>query len=169
MKTKLKFAVILPLIAFGFLVHSAPLNARDASAKEVVNSNQSFWSPFALLEEANKFPSFASIGAASGLSMYEEADHLVVQANLPGLEAEEIEVTFDRGSLHIKGERREEKKKDDRNYYHKSRNAFAYNVEIPSNIDESKSPTAEYKNGLMTITFEKSESAKPKKIKIQKR
>jgi HSP20 family protein len=101
--------------------------------------------------------------------MYEDAGHVVVEANLPGVDPEAVDVTYDRGKLLIRAERESKKENQERNYYHKSMNSFAYNIEIPSNVDESKNPLAEYKNGLMTIKFEKSETSKPKKIKVEKK
>ncbi len=169
MNSKLKFIPLLSLILLGSLFRMGPIHAQDASVRDLVNSSQSTWNPFALLEQASHFPSFSNLGGSSGITMYEDAGHVVVEANLPGVDPEAVDVTYDRGKLLIRAERESKKENQERNYYHKSMNSFAYNIEIPSNVDESKNPLAEYKNGLMTIKFEKSETSKPKKIKVEKK
>ena len=45
----------------------------------------------------------------SGLSVSEDENHVFVEAALPGLKADEIEMTFDKGILWIKAEKKEEK------------------------------------------------------------
>lgn len=169
MNSKPKFASLLSLILLGSLFATGPIYAKEGSVRDLVNSSQSTWNPFALLEQASHFPSFSNLGGTSGITMYEDEAHVVVEANLPGVDLESVDVTYDRGRLLIRAERESEKEGKDRSYYHKSMNSFAYNIEIPSNIDESKNPLADYKNGLMTIRFEKSEGSKPKKIEVQKK
>ncbi len=88
---------------------------------------------------------------------------------MPGLRAEDIEVTYNRGSLWIKGKREESEGKDTRNYYHRCSNSYAYAVDIPSSVDETQSPLAEYENGVMKIRFQKSEKATPKRIEVMQK
>jgi len=104
----------------------------------------------------------------SGLSVAEDKDHVFVEAAMPGLHVDDIEITLDKGILFIKGKRKESAEDEEKKYHRRANTSFSYRVTIPGRIDESKEPAAEYKNGLMTISFVKANHAQGKKIKIKK-
>lgn len=155
-----KGLLFFPFLAITLL---SPLQAKEPSLKEILQE-RSLWNTFSLFDDFNRSSLITAAGNSSGMNLYEEDNQVVVEANLPGLKAEEIEVTYDRGSLWIKGKKEMEDK--ERNYFHRSSNAYAYVIDIPSSVDESLSPKAEYENGVMTIRFQKSEKAKPKRIEV---
>lgn len=101
----------------------------------------------------------------SGLSVSEDEKSVYVEAELPGLNPDEVEVTFDKGVLWVKGEAGEEDK--GKKYYRRSQRSFSYRVAVPGDIDLGKDPQAEYKNGVMTVTFAKSPVSQPKKIAVK--
>lgn len=105
----------------------------------------------------------------SGLSVYEDEQHVYIEADLPGLREEDIEITFEKGVLWIRGERKEEEKGKEKKYYRKASSSFSYRVLVPGLIDEKKEPEASYKEGVMTVTFEKSQQNRARKIKITKK
>jgi len=126
----------------------------------------SFWS----------FPSFRfpslweeekelTVGVPSGLSVSEDEKSVYVEAAVPGIDPKEIEVTFDRGILWIKGEAKEEEKK--KKYYRKASRSFSYRVAVPGEIDRKVEPSATCKNGVMTVAFTKSPKILPKKISVK--
>ncbi|MBI4100408.1 Hsp20/alpha crystallin family protein [Candidatus Microgenomates bacterium] len=102
--------------------------------------------------------------AASGLSVSEDEKNIYVEAALPGIDPKDIDITFDKGVLTIKGEAKEEEKK--KKYYRKAARSFYYRVPIPKEIDPNAEPEANYKNGVMMVTFAKSMS-QPKKITVK--
>ena len=104
----------------------------------------------------------------SGLSISEDDDHLYVEAQLPGLKTDDIDVTFHKGELWIKGGKKEEEKDKKRKYYRMASSDFSYRIMVPGEIDESKEPDAKYENGVMTVTFRKSARSEPKKITVKK-
>lgn len=106
-----------------------------------------------------------SATAPSGLSISEDDKNVYVTAALPGVDPKDVEVTFDKGILWIKGENKEEEK--GRKYYRKATNAFSYRVAVPGDIDPKAEPSATCKNGVMTVTFAKSAMAQPKKIAVK--
>jgi HSP20 family protein len=108
-----------------------------------------------------------SLDENSGLSVYEDKNKITVEAAMPGLSAENIEITFEKGILWIKGEK--ESEEEGKKYYNKASTSFSYRVFVPGNIDEKKEPEAEYKDGIMKVTFLKKKEAEPKKIKIKKK
>ena len=103
---------------------------------------------------------------SSGLSISEDENNIYVEAALPGLKPEEIEITLDKNILWIKGEKKEEEKK--KKYYKKASSSFSYRVIVPNEIDETKEIDATYKDGIMKVCFPKSKKTKPKKINIKK-
>jgi HSP20 family protein len=101
------------------------------------------------------------------LSVYEDDKAVYVEAALPGLKPEEIDVTFQKGILTLRGNQKEEEVDQKKRYYRKANRTYSYRIAVPGNIDEAKEPTAEYKNGVMTITFNKQQKSEPKRIQIK--
>lgn len=101
----------------------------------------------------------------SGLSISEDEENIYVEAALPGIKKEEIEITLDKGIVWIKGERKEEETK--KKYYKKASKHYSYRVSLPVEIDEKKEAEATYENGVMTIIFPKKKGYEPKKIRIK--
>lgn len=124
-----------------------------------------------LLNEMNELDSFFnnvipkdSFGS-SGLSVYEDENHVYVEAHTPGIPSENIQVTYEKGVLWIRAEHSEEKKEV--KYHTKASSKFSYRVPMPERIDESKTPEATCKDGVLKITFNKSPSSKPQKIEVK--
>lgn len=109
----------------------------------------------------------AQLGQHDGLSIYEDKTNVYVEAALPGLKSNDIDVTLERGILHIKGEKKEEEEDKDKKFYRKATSSFSYRVALPSAVDESSEPKATYKDGIMKITFAKSKQSQGKKIEVQ--
>lgn len=100
----------------------------------------------------------------NGLSVYEDGKNVYVEAAVPGVDPKEVDVTFDKGILTIRAERKEEEK--GKKYQRRATRSFFYRV-APSDVDLKKEPQASYKNGVMTITFTKIPTTKPKKIAVK--
>jgi len=114
-------------------------------------------------DDEDKFLTVASI--PSGLTVSEDDKNVYVEAAIPGVDPEKVEVTFNKGVLWIKAEGEEEEK--GKKYYKKASRSFSYRVAVPGNIDEKKEPEAVCKNGVMKVTFTKVPEAKPKKITVK--
>ena len=137
------------------------------------NMPQKWTSPFSLLEDMENMTWFPSIPAAwtstgQGLSIYEDDNTVTVEAALPGLSENDVEITFDKGSLMIRGEKKETEEDKKRRYFRRSTKSFMYHMTVPGNIDEQAEPKAEFKNGQVSINFKKQKKAEPKRIQIQK-
>lgn len=132
---------------------------------------KSFWS-----FPSFRFPTFGDIerdddwmtipGFSNGLSVSEDENKVFVSAALPGVNPDQIEVTFDKGYLWVKGEVKEEEG-DNKKYYRKASSSFSYRVAVPGELDQNKEPEASYKNGIMTVEFAKVPKTPPKKITIK--
>jgi HSP20 family protein len=113
-------------------------------------------------------PSQLLSGWTPALDMHEDKDNIVVQAELPGMKREEIDVSLHDGSLSISGERKREEKHEDAEVYREERfvGRFQRTVTLPTAVAVDKIK-AQYKDGVLTITLPKSEEAKPKQIEVQ--
>lgn len=106
-------------------------------------------------------------GEQTGLTLSEDKENIQVEASMPGLNANDIEVNLEKGILRIKGERKEEEQDKDKKFYRKATRSFSYNLMLPGNVDEALEPKAVYQDGLMKITFKKTKSQQGKKIKVK--
>jgi HSP20 family protein len=102
------------------------------------------------------------------LDIYEDENSIVVSADLPGMKADNIDVSVSGNMLSISGEKKKEEEKKGRSYYRleKSSGSFSRRIELPSAVD-SKKISASYKDGVLEVTLPKVEKAKPKKVKVQ--
>lgn len=105
--------------------------------------------------------------ASGGLSVSEDDQHVYVEASLPGIDPQNIDMTFHDGYLWVKGEVKEEQKDPKRKYYRESAKAFSYRIAVPGDIDAAQDPVASYKHGVMSIMFNKSPKSQPKKIQVK--
>ncbi len=104
----------------------------------------------------------------SGLSVSEDNNHVFVEANMPGLKPEDIEVTFNKGELWIRGDRKEEEKDKARKYYRMASSEYSYRVVVPGEVQEHAEPEVSYKDGVLVATFKKAPKEQPKKIAVKK-
>jgi HSP20 family protein len=105
---------------------------------------------------------------APPLDLVEEADRFLVKAEVPGLEAGDIEVGFTEGILTLKGHKSEEYQEVDRSGLvtrERRFGRFARSISVPGAVDASQISAA-CRNGLLVITLPKKEEARSKTIKI---
>ena len=97
----------------------------------------------------------------------EDEGHIYVEALVPGVSPADTDLSVLRNTLTISGERKpfvEERGQ----IVHRSElgsGRFSRTLELPADIDPDK-VSAEYRDGILTITLAKAEHAKPKKIAI---
>jgi len=110
----------------------------------------------------------AALGWTPAVNILEKIDGIVITADLPGLKAEDVEVTVDNGVLTIKGERTLEEAAEGENYHRVERTygSFERSFSIPSSVDPGK-VEARFVNGEMTITLPKREESKPRSVKVK--
>ena len=101
------------------------------------------------------------------INVYEENDRIVMEAELPGMKKDQIEVSVHDHMLTVSGERKEEKEvKEDDFYRHERRyGAFSRSISLPSTVD-SKKIDASYKDGVLKLTIPKAEQAKAKRVEV---
>lgn len=113
------------------------------------------------------FPSFRGMISSTDLSVWEEKEDVVVEAPLPGIKPEEVELNFEKGTLTIRADRKEESEDKNKKYFHKSSSSFVYRLTIPGELDESVEPEAKLSDGILKIRFKKQKKTLPKKIHVK--
>ena len=100
------------------------------------------------------------------ISVWEEGDHYCLEMDLPGLEPEEIEVTFQEGSLKISGSRSRHES-EGRKYLQDERcwGDISRLIAIPDSVDPD-SIEANYDDGVLRVELAKRPEVMPKKIEI---
>ncbi len=93
---------------------------------------------------------------------------VVVKAELPGIDAKDVDVSITGDRLIIKGEKQQEKEEKEENRYRSERYYGTYQrvIDLPTLVEEDKTE-ATYKKGILTITLPKVEKVKKKQIKIK--
>lgn len=108
--------------------------------------------------------------AAPSIDVAEDDKAFHITAELPGLEAKDIELSVADGTLVIKGEKKEEKEHKNKNYYMSERayGSFHRSFALPAQIDHDKI-AADLAKGVLTITLPKTAAAqKPaKKVEVK--
>src|ERR1700728_3354976 len=106
-------------------------------------------------------------GWSPALDVFDEKDHFVVNAELPGMKKEEIDLSFQDGVLSISGERKQATENTEGETFRSERyfGKFQRSVTLPAAVDSSKI-SASYKDGILSVTLPKSEAAKPKQIAV---
>jgi HSP20 family protein len=102
------------------------------------------------------------------VNILEREEGIVISADLPGLKAEDVDVTVDNGVLTIKGERTLEEVSEGETYHRVERSygSFERSFSIPNSVDPKKIE-ARFTNGEMTITLPKREESKPRSVKVK--
>ena len=129
-------------------------------------------SPFDALFDWN--PVFAHVprGDAGrptlGVDAYYDDDNFVVNASVPGIELDDIDVTLDDGVLRIEAERDINNSREDGDYLirERSRGALHRSIRLPDGIDVDQAD-AKVENGVLTITVPRSETNRAKKLEVR--
>jgi HSP20 family protein len=104
---------------------------------------------------------------APPVDIFEDGDNLVLKAEVPGVNPDDVEIRVQDNTLYLKGERKFEKEVKEQNYHRVERSygTFTRTFSLPNSVDSDK-VSASYKDGVLTLTMPKKEEAKPKTIKI---
>ena len=141
------------------------------------------WEPFSQLRRMDRdvdriwrhmfrphhtWPRYGTSYGAVPVDVYEDGDHLVVRATIPGVAFEDLEVTTAENVLTIKDETKVEKEVKEDEYLHREHRygSFSRQVALPRGLDTADAK-ASYRNGILTVTIPKTEETKPKALKIE--
>lgn len=101
------------------------------------------------------------------VDVFDKSDAVVVKAELPGIDPDQVQIEVDENVLTIKGERRFEEEVEDERYYRVERRygSFQRSLALPQGA-KTDEIAADYQDGVLTVTVPKSEAVKPKQIRI---
>jgi HSP20 family protein len=101
------------------------------------------------------------------VDIFENKDHLFIEAELPGMRREDVDISIENNVLTLKGERRFEKRDENDNYHRVERSygSFTRSFTLPQTVT-AEGAAAEFANGVLRITLAKREETKARKIEI---
>ncbi len=139
-------------------------------------NNTRSWSPFgelrSLQREMNRLFDGYETGTAlsrfPALNVWGNAESVVVTAELPGMEIEDLDISVVNNQLTIKGERKGDKPAGDAVCHRCERETggFVRTVRLPFAV-ESERVAAQYADGVLKVMLPRHESSKPKRIEIK--
>lgn len=102
------------------------------------------------------------------LDVYTTPEEIVIAASLPGLTAEEVDITLDGDRLTIRGELRPPLENVDYLFQERAYGPFSrtLTLNVPVNTDEAE---ATFENGVLRLTLPKAEETKPKTIEVKRK
>jgi HSP20 family protein len=103
------------------------------------------------------------------VDIYEEAERFVVLADVPGVEAKDIDITAENGVLTIRGERRAEKKETDKNGYERverTSGSFLRRFTLPESAN-TETIKAKQTNGVLEVSIPKHPQVQPRRISVE--
>jgi HSP20 family protein len=105
---------------------------------------------------------------APSLDITENDREITVQAEVPGVDATDLDVTVTGDRMTISGEKKETVEETEKNYHQKEIRAgrFSRMISLPAGVD-TENITAEHKNGVLTVRLKKTEAAAARKIPVQ--
>jgi len=136
------------------------------------------WSPFEELNRIRREMDLLSDGFSRGIArgagvfplinLTEDKDAYFIRAELPGMKADEIELSVTGDSVTISGERKIVNEDKNAKYHRRERESGKFNriLNLPGQVDVEKTEASNV-NGVLTIRLPKSEAAKPRQITIK--
>jgi HSP20 family protein len=102
------------------------------------------------------------------VDIFENKDQIVLEAELPGMKPEDVNISIENNVLTIYGERQFEKKDEQDNFHRVERSygSFTRSFTLPPTVS-SENAEADFENGMLRLTLAKREEAKPRRIEIK--
>jgi HSP20 family protein len=104
---------------------------------------------------------------APSVDIYENKDQIVLEAELPGMNQEDFDLSIENNVITLRGERKFEKTEESDNYHRVERSygAFTRSFTLPQTVSP-EGATAEYNNGVLRVTLPKREETKARRIQV---
>lgn len=161
---------------------SRPATERDDRERALVRERRPAWfSPLAEFERdmeslfprsmlpwrgmSRLMPAWSE--ALRPVDLIERDDTLIVRAEVPGIEPQDLDVDVTREVVTIRGQRREEARESRENYLRSeiSRSEIHRRIELPVPVDPDRA-NARCENGVLEITLPKVEAARPRRLNL---
>ncbi|MBS0621997.1 MAG: Hsp20/alpha crystallin family protein [Verrucomicrobia bacterium] len=120
------------------------------------------WPELETFQQLNPFS-----GKTGDITISEDDQNIYVEMPLPGVESKDVEVTFHKGMLQVKGAREEKEEDKKKKYYRRASATFSYQVAVPGELDESAEPKASCDKGIVRVAFKKHARTTPRRIEVK--
>ena len=102
------------------------------------------------------------------VDIFDNDNEIVLKAELPGLNKEDIDIHVEENLLTLRGERKREEEIKEKGYFRSERayGTFSRSFTLPATVAANKIG-ASYKDGILTVTLPKAEEAKPRQIEVK--
>jgi HSP20 family protein len=145
-----------------------------AERRGALETPQRTRSVFDLIDDLWRSPFETSLAQTMGqmeypaLNISEDEKNITVEAELPGMDSKDIDISLQNNMLVLQGEKRFEEEKKEGSYHRieRSYGSFSRTIPLSSTVDEDK-VKASFKNGVLTVTLPKQEVARGKKIAVE--
>lgn len=106
-------------------------------------------------------------GKMPSVDMIDQKDHILIKAELPGVDKKDLEISVSDKTVTIKGKTSSDKKEEKGNYYRREISSGSYErvLSIPANVDSSKAK-AKFRDGMLELTLPKTGKSASKKINV---
>jgi HSP20 family protein len=114
-----------------------------------------------------RWTSGAFEGPGLPLDVSTTPDELIVEASLPGITPEDVDITVENGTLTITGKTADERRAEEGSYLVQEirRGAFSRSLTLPNGLEPDKA-SATFEHGVLTLRIPKAEQVKPRQIRI---
>lgn len=114
-----------------------------------------------------RWTSGAFEGPGLPLDVSTTPDELIVEASLPGIKPEDVDITVENGTLTITGKTADERRAEEGSYLVQEirHGAFSRSVTLPNGLEPDKA-SATFEHGVLTLRIPKAEQVKPRQIRI---
>ena len=112
--------------------------------------------------------SMSGVSVTPAIDMYQTDDEVVVKATLPGLTADDIDITVTGETLTLRGEYKQETEEKQATYHIREQRSgsFERSLMLPTDVKADKA-SANFENGILTIAMPIAEEVKPRSITIK--
>jgi HSP20 family protein len=121
----------------------------------------------------NLAPALDDEGIARGswspnVDIFENKDQIIIEAELPGMNREDFDLSVENNVITLRGERRFEKKEETDNYHRVERayGSFTRSFTLPNTVS-AEGATADYRDGVLRVVLPKREETKARRIEIK--
>jgi HSP20 family protein len=111
---------------------------------------------------------WSGVSTGPAIDMYQTDNDVVVKAVLPGLKAEDVEITVTGETLTLRGEFKQQNEQKNTRYHirEQRQGSFERQILLPTDVEAGKA-RANFENGVLTVTMPIAEAVKPKAITIK--
>ena len=112
--------------------------------------------------------SVSGVSAMVAIDMYQTDDEVIVKATLPGLIADDVDITVTGETLTLRGEFKQETEEKETSYHIREQRfgSFERSILLPTDVKADKA-SANFENGILTIAMPIAEEVKPRSITIK--